>query len=214
MTYVMVVVSQGPWAHSNMHVQCYTCLFKSRKVSPAPPMPGEDMILREEGHPQPCPQNVLEGLGSPPTPSLMRNPSHEPPHLSSREALALTALQGVRHLQSPVVAPCICIHFTQSLFISKINSSPTDSILQKRNKNTAAALPVAILVLRLSVAGTSYVGVHLHFRAPDSSCPGAEGEALLPGPHVLRENIICGAAEQGRGSKPGRNQEWASAQGD
>lgn len=58
------------------------------------------------------------------------NPGPEPQHL--RRQGALTALLGEEsHLQSPIMAPYICTHFTQSLFILKIHFSPTDGRLQE-----------------------------------------------------------------------------------
>lgn len=143
---------------------CVTlCLSKSSKACIALPLPAS----QGEGSPPDCAfpgvgggWKVQEGLGRPPATSLMWNPSHEPLHLSCKEAPALTTLRGGggRHLQSLLVGPYICIHFTQSLFISKINFSSTDGILRKTTENTAAPLPAVILITHLHVAETRYGG--------------------------------------------------------
>lgn len=77
---------------------CVTlCLSKSSKACIALPLPAS----QGEGSPPDCAfpgvgggWKVQEGLGRPPATSLMWNPSHEPLHLSCKEAPALTTLLG------------------------------------------------------------------------------------------------------------------------
>lgn len=130
----------------------------------------------------------------------MVNPSHKPLHLSCRGAPALTTLGGgggggERHLQSLLMGPYICIHFTQTLFILKINFSPTDGILQKATESTVAPLPAAILMTRLRVAEPRYVGTRAWFRMPIAAAPEQRG----PPGQTFYLGLTTGYAEREHG---------------